>query len=234
MIVEPGSNMFILRTVLALSMLGMGCYWDLKNREITDYLWVVFGLAALILVFVSSDMTGTLLTMGVALIVAPVSMLIWRLGYFGGADAFSLIVLAALAPGLSFSAGFVSPFTTLVNSVLLSAIPLSVNILRNLASLARHENIFKGFENETRKSKALAMLVGYKAKNPRFSFPIESKANKKKIFDFSLKHADTAEFCSSPDTWVTPAIPYMFFIMSGFVVQLCYGDLLFSFLGIHH
>lgn len=217
-----------IRVVLALSMLGYATYSDLKNREISDFLWVIFGGTAVVLVFFASDMMHLLTNVGVSLIIAPVVFVIWRLGFFGGADAFGLVVLAALVPEFSISNGLITPFTVLTNSVILSIMPIFFNISRNLISLAKHENIFDGLENETKRNKILALFLGYKAKNPKFSFSIEKHDGVNRRLDFSLKNADNAEFCSSQDTWVTPGIPYMIYITFGFVIQLVYGDIIFN------
>jgi archaeal preflagellin peptidase FlaK len=216
------------RVILALSMLGYATYSDLKNREISDFLWVIFGGISVVLIFFASDMTHLLTNVGISLIIAPVVIVIWRLGFFGGADAFGLIVLAALVPEFSFSNGLITPFTVLTNSVLFSIIPVFFNISRNLISLAKHENIFEGFEDESKRNKILALFLGHKAKNPKFSFSIEKRNDSNRRLDFSLKNADNAEFCSSQDTWVTPGIPYMIFITFGFIIQLVYGDIIFN------
>ncbi|MGB9003003.1 MAG: A24 family peptidase C-terminal domain-containing protein [Nitrosotalea sp.] len=221
-------NVDSIRVVLALSMLGYATYSDLKNREISDFLWAIFGGISVVLIFFSSDMVHLLTNVGISLIIAPVVVVIWRLGFFGGADAFGLVVLAALVPEFSISNGLITPFTVLTNSVVLSIIPILFNILRNLISLAKHENIFDGFDNETKRNKILALFLGYKAKNPKFSFSIETHDGDNRKLDFSLKNADNAEFCSSQDTWVTPGIPYMIYITFGFVIQLVYGDIIFN------
>jgi archaeal preflagellin peptidase FlaK len=217
-----------IRVILAVSMLGYATYSDLKNREISDFLWVIFGGISVVLIFFASDMPHLLANVGISLIIAPVVVVIWRLGFFGGADAFGLIVLAALVPEFSFSNGLITPFTVLTNSVLLSIIPILFNISRNLISLAKHENIFDGFEDESKRNKILALFLGHKAKNPKFSFSIEKRNDSNRRLDFSLKNADDAEFCSSQDTWVTPGIPYMIFITFGFIIQLVYGDIIFN------
>lgn len=222
-------NVDSVRVVLALSMLGYATYSDLRNREISDFLWVIFGGISVVLIFFSSDMVHLLTNVGISLIIAPVVVVIWRLGFFGGADAFGLVVLAALVPEFSISNGLITPFTVLTNSVVLSIIPILFNISRNLISLAKHENIFDGLENETKRNKILALFLGYKAKNPKFSFSIEKHDGDNRRLDFSLKNADSAEFCSSKDTWVTPGIPYMIYITCGFIIQLMYGDIIFNF-----
>ncbi|MGI0018721.1 MAG: A24 family peptidase C-terminal domain-containing protein, partial [Nitrosotalea sp.] len=128
----------------------------------------------------------------------------------------------------------VHPFTTLINTVLLSIIPVLVNVIRNIFSILKHEDIFRGFGTETRKNKIIAMFVGHRSKNPKFSFPIEKREGNLHKFDFTLKNADNEEFCSSSDTLVTPGIPYMIYIFGGFVIQIVYGDVVFNVIKMLH
>ena len=228
------SNIVFIRVILSLAMLGCATYLDLKNREINDLLWIIFGGISVVLIFFTPNIENTLVSVGIALIIAPVAMVIWRMGLFGGADAFGLIVLAALAPEISLSSGIITPFTILTNSAILSVSPIVVNVSKNLISIARHENIFEGLENETKRNKIIALFIGHRAKNPKFSFSIERQEGSSRKLDFSLKNADEAEFCTSHDTWVTPGIPYMIYITAGFVVQLAFGDIIFSFIKISH
>ncbi len=216
-----------IRIVLTLAMLGIACASDIKKREIHDIIWIVFGVIAACLIPFSGNLENELYTIGLSLIVAPVAIIIWRIGLFGGADAFALIVIAALAPDASLVGGTVSPFTVLTNAVLLSIIPMLVNISRNLLSLAAKKDIFAGFD-ETRSRKIFAMIIGYRAANPKFGFSIERKVGEQKKLNLSLQHAENAAFCDKTDTWITPGIPYLIFIAAGFVLQLVYGDIMFS------
>ena len=217
-----------IRIILGVMMLGIASYTDVKKREIDDRIWMIFGGVSFVILFFTPNIFNTLWNVGISLIVAPVALLIWRFGFFGGADAFALIVLAALAPSATFTEYAVNPFTTLTNTVILSIIPVVVNIVRNVVSLIRHEDIFQGFENESRKNKIIAMCIGHRSKNPRFSFSIETREGNTRRMDFGMKNADSAEFCTSPDTWVTPGIPYMLYIFGGFVIQLVFGDIIFN------
>ncbi|MGB9125437.1 MAG: A24 family peptidase C-terminal domain-containing protein [Nitrosotalea sp.] len=217
-----------IRIILALIMLAIASYTDVKKREIDDRIWIIFGGLSFVILFFTQNIFNSFLIVGISLIVAPVALIIWRFGFFGGADAFALIVLASLAPGSTFAEYQVNPFTTLTNTVILSIIPIVINILRNIVALIRHDDIFEGFESETRKNKIFAMFVGHRSKHPKFSFSIETKSGNVKKMDFGMKNADSAEFCSSPDTWVTPGIPYMIYIFAGFVTQLVFGDIIFN------
>lgn len=220
-------DLFAIRIILALIMLGLASFFDIWKREIHDSIWIGFGALAAILIFFEPSFTDSLSTVLISLIIAPFAIIIWRIGLFGGADAFGLIVLAALAPMATLSANQVTPFTTLTNAALLFAIPLLVNALRNAIAIAKHEDIFEGFQ-ETKLKKSFAVFVGYRAKNPKYGFPIEKLEGSRKKLDISLHNADKTEFCSRSNTWITPGIPYMLLISGGFVIQLVFGDLLMN------
>ena len=218
--------------ILALTMLISGSIIDVWKREIHDYFWMGFGGVGIGLVFLSSDIIGNLTMVGFSLIIAPFVILMWRLGLFGGADAFALIALSVIAPMASLGDYIVTPFTTLSNAAILFVIPFIVNFLRNIVAQAKGRDIFEGFEDTSGK-KILAMLMGYKAKNPKFAFSIEKKIKGKKKLDLRIHHAENQEFCTTPNTWITPGIPYLLLITGGFIIQLIYGDIIVSrFLGI--
>ena len=210
---------------LAMIMLIVGSIIDIWKREIHDYYWIGFGVVGFLLIFISSDIISNLLIMGFALIIAPFVILVWRIGLFGGADAFALIALAVIAPMATLSDNPVSPFTTLSNAAILFVIPFIINILRNLRSKLRGDNIFEGFE-ESNLKKIIASLMGYRAKNPKFAFSIEKTVDGKKKLDLAIHHAENEDFCTTPNTWITPGIPYLLLITGGFIIQLFYGDLI--------
>src|SRR3990172_5187739 len=158
-----------LRIILAIGMLGYASFTDVTKREISDYLWIVFGASAAILLIFEPNLSESLITIGISLIVAPVAIIIWRIG------------------------------------------------------------LFDGFEEPTRK-RIMAMFLGYRAQNPKFGFSIEKKVGKHKKLNLVLHHAEYAEFCHTPNTWITPGIPYMLFITGGLIIQLMYGDVIFRFL----
>ena len=220
-----------LRIIAAIAMLGYASYTDVTKREVSDYVWIVFGALSVVLLFLEPQFWQALTNVGISLIVAPIVLIIWRLGMFGGADAFAIIVLALLVPQITMSENTITPFTILTNAVIISIIPFFVNLIRNLIAIGNKNDIFEGF-SETRKKRIIALFIGYKAKNPKYSFSIEKKVGKQKKLNLVMHHAEYAEFCEKPNTWVTPGIPYMLFITAGFLVQLFYGDIIFSFFGL--
>ena len=104
-------------------MLIIGSTIDIWKREIHDYYWIIFGSVGFSLVFINSDLLPYLLKIGIALIIAPFVIFIWRIGLFGGADAFALIALSVIAPMATFSENPVTPFTSLSNAAILFIIP---------------------------------------------------------------------------------------------------------------
>ena len=217
--------------ILALIMLILGSIIDIWKREIHDLYWIVFGGAGIALALLNPDIITQLLSVGFALIIAPFVIIVWRIGLFGGADAFALIALAVIAPMATLSENPTSPFTTLSNAALLFVIPFLFNLIRNVVSQVRGNNIFEGFAEPAYK-KVIASFMGYKSKNPKFAFSIEKTEKGKKKLDLAIHHAEDQEFCTTPDTWITPGIPYLLLITGGFVIQLIYGDIILSqFLG---
>ncbi len=219
-----------IRIIAAFVMLGYASYTDVAKREISDYVWIVFGVLSVVLLFFEPQLSDALTNVGISLIIAPIVLIIWRLGMFGGADAFAIIVLAILVPQITMVDSAITPFTVLTNAVIISIIPFFVNLIRNLIALANKTDIFEGF-SETRKKRIIALFVGYRAKNPKYGFSIEKKVGKHKKLNLVMHHAEYAEFCNTPNTWITPGIPYMLFISAGFIVQLFYGDIIFNLIG---
>ena|SRR5690348_3591454 len=221
------SEITIVRMIAAFVMLGLASFFDLKKREINDILWIGFSALSAVLIFLSPDIWTSLRIVGISLIIAPVALVLWRFGVFGGADAFCLIVLASLAPMFTLNTSQITPFSTLTNAAILSVTPLFVNLCRNVVSILRKEDIFEGID-ETRTKKMIAVFIGYKAKNPKYSFSLERVVDGKKRLDFSLKHAEQALFCNDHGVWVTPGVPYVLYITAGFVIQVLYGDIIFN------
>ena len=223
--------MFHIRIIFALVMLSSATIIDIRKREISDLMWIVFGAISVVLLFFEEDIIQAGFGIGFSLIVAPLVLILWRFGLFGGADALGIIVLAALAPMATLSESGVSPFTIVVNSALLSVSPMLFNFIRNSIQILKKNDIFRDFDEPTYK-KIFAMFLGYRSKNPRHSFSLESQVGKKKHLNITLHNSDTAEFCTTPDTWVTPGLPFMIFILGGFIMQLLWGDLILGLVGI--
>ena len=225
---ELVSDLFLIRIILALSMLTVGGIYDLWKREVHDYLWIIFGVSGGILLIFEPLQMEVIYSTLFALIITPISIIIWRMGLFGGADAFALIVLAVIAPQLTISENSVTPFTTLSNAAILFVIPLLINAFRNLVSTIKGDSIFDGFEEPMLK-KIIISFLGHRAKNPKHGFLIEKTENGVKRISLSFHHAENEEFTKSKDVWITPGISYLLLILGGFLIQLVFGDLILTF-----
>ena len=220
-----------IRILFALAMLGIATIIDIRSREISDLIWIVFGVISGVLLFLEPNIVEAAFGVGFSLIVAPLVLILWRFGLFGGADALGLIVLSALAPMATLTDSVVSPFSIVVNSALLSVSPMVFNFIRNSLLILRKVDIFHDFD-ETTSKKIFAMFLGYRSKNPKYSFSLETQVGKKKRLNIALHNSDTAEYCTTPDTWVTPGLPFMIFILGGFIIQLLFGDVVLSLIGL--
>ena len=76
-------NYNLIGIMLAVTMLIVGSIIDIWKREIHDYYWIGFGIVGFLLVFINSDILPHLLNIGIALIIAPFVIFIWRIGLFG-------------------------------------------------------------------------------------------------------------------------------------------------------
>jgi len=220
-----------IRIISAVIMLGIASFYDIWKREIHDVLWIGFGAFSVVLLVFDPNFSESATSILISLIIAPFALFLWKTGMFGGADAFALIVLAGLAPMMTLTNGPITPLTTISNGAMLFVFPLLANVIRNVIAIIRNENIFEGF-NETKFKKSLAMIIGYRAKDPNYGFAIERTEKGQKKLNIIFHNAETTEFCSSKNTWITPGIPYILLITGGFIIQLVYGDILLNFLGI--
>jgi preflagellin peptidase FlaK len=218
----------VIRVSAAICMLTIGSLQDLRFRQVSDYLWMGFGIFAIILFFIQLDDSLFLNSIFLSMIfLVPTSLVLWYFGLFGGADALALIVLSSLAPFATFTDETITPFTILVNASLAIVGFLFFNLFRNLRKIFQNEKIFKDFEESTT-NKILACLFGTISKNPKFCFPMQEIIDGKKKFTFRIHHAENTRYCDEPNSWVSPGMPFIIFIMVGFLLQIVFGDIIFS------
>ena len=214
----------LIRFSVCITMLSLASFYDLKKREVSDRLWIVFGIAATLLLLLEWNNESRIQNIVISLIFsAPLSLLFWKKGLFGGADSFAIILISALAP-FSFGGNYY-PTTSLTNSLLLLLSVFIFNFFRNMKKMLEKEDIFEGFK-ETTGRKTLAMFMGVKT-NSKFGFSIEQKFKNGKKFNFSLKNCETSKF-STRKEWCSPGIPFILFITGGFIIQIFFGDLFLS------
>lgn len=221
------------RILASIAMLSIAAVADLKSRSVSDWLWIAFGLlaAAFYAIDFPSQDRLPIIALSVA-VTSAVSFAVYRAGLFGGADALALFVLSLLLPQYSGSFSLFGGQSALfslsvfVNALALASCQVVANVARNSALyLRKRSELFAGFEAETAARKA-AFMIGFKSGNPVFSFPIESSVGTSKRFDFALRQAETAEYGSDKNIWVTPGIPFLLYLLAGLVAAVFAGDLM--------
>jgi preflagellin peptidase FlaK len=220
------------RLLLALAMLSAAAATDLRSRSVSDWLWIAFGIAACAMYALDVPEPGELPVLALALgLAGGVSFGVYRAGLFGGADALGFFVLALLVPQysgayiLAGSQPAVFPLAVLTNALLLSCTQVAANVARNLLAM-RKAPLFAGLEQEPASRKAVAFLIGYRAKSPRFCFAIEESRGGKRRFDFAPARAETAKYETARDVWVTPGTPFLVYMLAGYAVAVLAGSII--------
>lgn len=158
---------------LTFAILVAASISDLRTREVSNSLWMVYGPAGLLL-FVGRTVASPgdfpiFLVSALATIV--VSFLLFQFGVMGGADskAFMCIGLALpVAPGIVSSLWqpplffYPFPIAVLVNSFLLSMGLALVILGRNLFLGVSGRGLFRGFEKESIVRKLMILFTSYK------------------------------------------------------------------------
>jgi preflagellin peptidase FlaK len=156
---------------VSLAFFALGSVFDLKTREVPDWVWLAYGptclsLTAIHLFLNSSEALLTVLSIGLTTLL---SFALLYFGVFGGADAKAVICLGIALP-LAPSAyvtwvGYVHPFFPVV--VVLMGFVCSVSVVfwigfRNLWLRFREgEQSFEGLRDEPLWARVLAALTGY-------------------------------------------------------------------------
>lgn len=156
---------------ITLVFLTFAAYSDLKTREVSDKVWMIYGPIGLALTVYRTYAQPSLLfltaaSVGFAVLVAFGLVFF---GLCGGADAKALMCLGLALPLppriLSPVLGFIHPFFPIV--VLVTGYVCSFSVAfwmlgKNVALLARFKSgMFAGLEHEPSWKKALAFITGF-------------------------------------------------------------------------
>ena len=173
-----------IRVPLVVLMFLYGSYKDIKTREISDFLWIIFGSIAVVFdvyeIWVGSlDLVTLLVSVGFSVIFG---LLTGYLGLFGEADALAFVTLALLSPvppvfftGSGFQS-ILMPLSVLSNSVLMAASLAVVVLGMNL--LDRGKGLFVGYGSVSWVTKIILLFTGRrirldKVRGPPYEYPLE-------------------------------------------------------------
>jgi len=243
-------EMDIYRVVFALLILAYASYSDIRRRSVSNIAWLVMvgvgisfagyyavmqGMSFLIPLIFSATITGT------------VSYIFFRLGFFGAADAKALICIAVLFPTqprftipsyhfplFDASIPVVFPFALIVllnAAVLALAVPISL-FFRNLRSLGLKEFM----------RNAAMYFVAYRvnidglrsdgfARLTHTYEEIDGHLTRRYSLGGIPLNSDTVQLLKAyhkeekvaAEVWVTPELPFILFIVLGFLASCLLG-----------
>lgn len=239
---------------LSASSLFIASWYDLKFREIPDKLWMVSAPIGLLLTLIQAFIYDSRLLQTLAIsviVVSAISVTVFYLGLFGGADAKALVTLSLTMPtppSLLNGMGKALPlFTvTVFNNAILTSALLSIALLTyNLLWKAlTKSDLFEGLESEPSHRKFIVLITGYKVKaekllEKKFIYPLEEVeiGDREEIvrrITLSVRIEDDEDVNRRIDTlknlngyvWISPALPFLIFITIGFFTSLIVGDMI--------
>ena len=249
----------ILRIFVSSSFLLISSWYDLKTREVPNRLWLFFapvGFALAALQFFLSSLAGEnvdpvlwLSSLGVT---AGMSLALFYLGLFGGADAKALICLSIALPvhpsPMQHQINVLTPLfplTVLSNAVLVSSSLVLAITSYNLFKLVQTKGrLFDGLESEPLWSKIVAFTTGFKVDSDKLGegshyMPLEYLSEEEdgeivRHLRVSVRlieetpqennHLNYAPKELGGKIWATPGLPFLVFVTAGFVAALLFGD----------
>ena len=249
----------ILRIFVAFCFLFVSSWYDFKTREVPNRVWLFFApigftLAALqsLLNFTAGESVDPVLWLFSLGVTGGISLALFYLGLFGGADAKALICLSITLPvrpsSISHQTNMLTPLfplTVLSNAVLASSSLVLVITSYNLFKLIQTKGrLFDGLEGEPIWSKIVAFTTGFKVdsdklRNGSHYMPLEYLSEEKD--GETVRHLrvsvrlieetpqESSIFIDLPRElggriWATPGLPFLVFVTAGFVAALFFGD----------
>ncbi|MDE1839041.1 MAG: prepilin peptidase [Thaumarchaeota archaeon] len=207
---EP-AIVFFLRQIIALTMLSVASYFDIKTRQVDDRIWLIFAIPGIVLYFLAP--LSSFATIFFLVIGAIIGMTWFLTHAFGQADGLAIIALAVVFP--IFNEMPVSILVALVTTLLLGLFGTLYNIAYNLSDML-HGKIFHGI-NEKLHRKILAFLTMHRKRSYE-KFVIPSQTGDK--FSFHFKPNPDEDFAGNFTGYVSSAFPLVPFMLVALVLFL--------------
>jgi len=241
------------RLATAFVVLLVGSFFDVKFREVPDAVWLtgfVIGFLIFAIEALAFNAKKTILNLTFSLLVtACLAFSIYYVGLFGGADAKALLTLGILLPGkptfITWPCIPVYVLTIFVNALISTLAIPAILLLINLARLLSGEKLFEDLKVNIWR-RILLMLTAVKVPPSKlwgkwFLYPVEEievkegKVVRRVHILVKLKENPeeevkrvklVAEVASIKGVWATPCLPFILFLLAGYVLSLYRGDLL--------
>jgi len=207
---EPSTVLF-LRQIIALTMLSVASYFDIRTRKIDDRVWLIFAIPGIISYFLAPPPSFTIIFF---LVIGAIIGITWFFTQaFGQADGLAIIALAIVFP--IFDEMPVSVLVALATTVLLGLFGTFYNIAYNLSDML-HGNLFLGI-NEKLHRKILAFLTMHRKRSYE-KFVMPSQTGDK--FSFHFKPNPDEDFAGDFTGYVSSAFPLVPFMLVALVLFL--------------
>lgn len=234
-------------------MLSYASYRDIKTREISDLLWLVFSAIGLILnifeLYVGAlELSSLLIVISLCI---GFALLTGYLGLFGGADLIAFVVLGLLNPAsplLFFkTVGFVPvifPITVISNSIFIASTGVFAAFFHNLVT-SRGRNLFHGYTTFSIWKKIVLFFTGLNKeinsiRGPPFEYPLEKIGENDTIslmlmpnFSDDIEASETLKklrLMGRLRLWVSYSLPFILILEIGYLSSIVFGDFALWFL----
>ena len=158
--------------ILSMALLGYSAYTDLWIREAPNSVWAIYLPAASAILGFKLFLSPQLLIMSLISIAVMVglSLLMFFIGLFGGADCKAFMCLSVALPTYPFhfesllsSFNPMFPLTVLYTTYFLSLSTIFYVVLKNLEwKYRKSKDLFKDLEATATSKRVIALLTGYK------------------------------------------------------------------------
>jgi preflagellin peptidase FlaK len=246
--------MLIIQVLVSFSFLIIASILDIKDREIPNILWKIFIPISVVIVISNLYLNpnNLLLTLISIVTTTTISLIIFYLGLYGGADVKALITLSIshpislntlyifpLLPIISLNTLYIFPLlpiSALNNSLFIMTLFFPTAIIRNLYwKIKNRKSLFEGLENEPFLKKVGALLFCIKKSKseikPYHIIAERSEESKRKktlhIFQ-KIPESNTNVDDISDDIFILFSLPMLPFLTLGYLITIMTGDLIFN------
>jgi len=242
--------------LVSIVFLGYAAYSDLKSREVSNRVWIIYAPMACLLLLPRLLIDTSLILVSLISIAATtgLSLLLFYVGLFGGADCKAFICLSVALPTFPFSIDLplihlnpVFPVTVLYNAYLFSISTLFLVALRNIDwKFGKGKRFFNDIQESSFSRRFLAVLTGYKTRlkdlrSKVYLYPMEEVVDTgghriRRLRLFTGAESDRNQLVENlesslsdgekEEVWVTPGIPLLLFVWIALVFNAFMGDVL--------
>jgi len=236
-----------LRVGAVVALLGASSIQDWRKREVSDNVWLLFILVAVLVNLLQFDILNDNFSsvLGMWLLQAMIFAGLYWVGAFGGADAKSYLCLSLMYPTIPSFAPLLGmheailtvAISSFANSALLSLIYVPLNLAHNALTTLNGVPFSDPDDNVStlKRLTALGLLRRLKASefsgsshSYQFAGHSLSEVSFKSLvsFDCDSEAPGGSDINESQRVYVQPLVPLQVFVLAGFIVTLVVGNIM--------